>query len=160
MLDKSIQLRGLNCSTTERKHLRKALHDLHNLEIMAANIYRCQIGGHPAELDENLIAAMKNEMSHIQDYMIKLYEYGLKPVWYRWIFWIVGWIIGSFSRLQGQIGIFKAGIWTESKAVKHYDELLKCAPWDEATYQIIDKDRQDEIRHLALWTHLLEESGK
>ena len=158
MLDKSIQLRGTDCSKKERKQIRKGLHDLHNLEIMATNIYRCQISGQTPELNKNLIAAMKNEMGHIQDFLVKLFEYGFRPVWYRGIFWIAGCVIGWFSRFQGQKGVLKTGIWTESKAVRHYNELLKIAPWDEATSQVIEKDKQDEISHLKLWNNLLKKT--
>ena len=159
MLDKSIQLRGMDCSKAERKRIRKGLHDLHNLEIMATNIYRCQISGRTPELNENLIAAMKNEMGHIEDFLVKLFEYGFKPVWYRGIFRIAGCAIGWFSRLQGQKGILKAGVWTETKAVRHYDELLKNVRWDQATVQIIEKDKQDEISHLELWNKLSKKTG-
>ncbi|MBN1782085.1 demethoxyubiquinone hydroxylase family protein [bacterium] len=138
--------------------VRKALHALHNLEIMATNIYRCQISDSMPELKIDLIAAMKNEMGHIQDFLVKLFEYGLKPVWYRWIFWMAGWIIGTFSRFGGKKAILRAGIWTESKAVRHYEELLHAAPWDQPTAEVIEKDRQDECVHLNLWKTLLDEN--
>ena len=155
MLDKTIQLRGEQLTSKEKGKIKKALLDLHNLEIMATNVYRCQITNRYPELKVNLIGAMKNEMGHVQDYLVKLFEYDFTPAWYRWVFWMVGWVIGTGSRIQGKKGILKAGIWTESKAVKHYEELLEIAPWDEETFRVIDKDRQDEVQHLELWTGLL-----
>ncbi|MFC1569699.1 ferritin-like domain-containing protein [bacterium] len=157
MLDQDIQLRGHELSSREKKEVKKALLSLHNLEIMATNVYRCQISNRYPELKVDLIAAMKNEMGHIQDYLVKLYEYELNPAWYRSAFWMVGWFIGTTSRILGKKAIFKAGIWTESKAVHHYEELLKAAAWDEVTYQVIHKGRQDEVVHLNLWTRLLKE---
>ncbi|AFV03018.1 hypothetical protein UNSWDHB_2144 [Dehalobacter sp. UNSWDHB] len=37
-----------------------------------------------------IIQAMANEMTHVQDYQIKLYEYGWSPSPLRWLFWLVG----------------------------------------------------------------------
>lgn len=156
MLDENIHFRGDQLSVQDKRRVKKALLDLHNLEIMAVNVYRCQIMHKDPELTLSLIAAMKNEMGHVQDYLVKLFEYKLKPAWYQWIFWLVGWFIGTFSRVRGKKAIVKAGIWTESKAIIHYTELLKIAPWDKATYQIIEKDRNDEIMHLNYWKTMLE----
>ncbi|MBN2102531.1 ferritin-like domain-containing protein [bacterium] len=122
---------------------------------MAVNVYRFHISNRFPELKVSLIAAMKNEIGHVQDYLVKLYEYEFKPAWYRWAFWIVGAVIGTGSKILGKRMILKAGIWTESKAIAHYQELLESAPWDDSTYQMIDKDRQDEIVHLNLWSELL-----
>lgn len=160
MINKDITIRGNGLSADEKKKIRKALLDLHNLEIMAVNVYRCQINKKNQELNIALIGAMRNEIGHVQDYLVKLYEYQLKPAWYRWAFWLLGWAIGTFSRIRGKKAIIKAGIWTESKAVAHYNKLLKMAPWDEATYSVIDKDRNDEIMHLNYWKTSIEKLEK
>jgi demethoxyubiquinone hydroxylase (CLK1/Coq7/Cat5 family) len=136
--------------------VRKALLDLHNLEIMAVNVYRCQISDKYPDLKKALIGAMRNEMYHVQNYQIKLYEYGLKPVWYRWAFWLVGWTIGNYSKIRGRKTVLQAGVWTETRAVTHYGELLKHALWDEETYERIKSDMGDEAEHLEHWEVLLE----
>ena len=62
------------------KKIKEALLAFHNLENMAANIYRFQICKNNAdELNQEIIAAMLNEMGHIEDFQVKLYEYGFKP---------------------------------------------------------------------------------
>jgi len=155
MFDKNIKIRGQELPSSKRKQIKKSLLDLHNLEIMAVNVYRFQISCRFPELKVSLIAAMKNEVGHVQDYLVKLYEYEFRPAWYRWAFWLLGAVIGFGSKISGKRTILKAGIWTESKAISHYKELLESASWDEETYQIIDQDCQDEIAHLNLWSGLL-----
>ncbi|NIN00370.1 MAG: hypothetical protein GTO24_20505, partial [candidate division Zixibacteria bacterium] len=66
---------------------------------------------------------MCNEMTHVQDFQIKLYEYGWRPSKLRWAFWIVGLVIGFGSRLLGRRAILKTSIWLEKKAVHHYGQL-------------------------------------
>ena len=60
------------------KGIKKGLLALHTLELMAVNIYRFQITKEDTELNRQLIAAMCNEMTHFQDFQVKLYEYGMK----------------------------------------------------------------------------------
>ena len=43
-----------------------------------------------------------NEMTHLQDFRVKLFEYGWKPSKARWAYWIVGFVFGFFSRLMGR----------------------------------------------------------
>ncbi len=122
---------------------------------MAVNIYKFQITKAPTELNRQLIAAMCNEMTHLQDFQIKLYEYGFKPNKFRWIYWIVGFALGFISRLKGSEAILKTGIWAERKAVLHYKELLETIEWDEETKRIIEKDQADENGHINRWKKLL-----
>jgi hypothetical protein len=51
-----------------------------------------------------LIIAMCNEMTHIQDFQVKLYEYGLRPSKFRWAYWMVGLVIGLDH--QQLVGVF------------------------------------------------------
>jgi ubiquinone biosynthesis monooxygenase Coq7 len=136
------------------KHLReikKALRSLHTLEIMAAALYRFQISRDPSDLNLQLIIAMCNEMTHIQDFQVKLCEYGLRPSKRRWAFWIVGLVIRFGSRLLGPRSILKTAAWVEKKAIRHYGELLEGVDWDGDLRGIVEKDRSDEEGHLSCW---------
>jgi ubiquinone biosynthesis monooxygenase Coq7 len=156
MRQSNIKLRRSPASVAELNAVKKALRTLHSLEIMAVNIYRFQISKKNCELNEKLISAMCNEMTHVQDFQVKLYEYGLSPSKVRWTWWIVGFAFGFFSRLLGKRMILKTGIWVESKAVTHYGELLNSVSWDEDTRKIIEKDKSDEQRHIEQWRSLLQ----
>jgi len=136
------------------RKIKNALVAFHNLETMATNIYKFQITKEPTELNRQLIAAMLNEMTHIQDFQVKLFEYGLKPSVFRIIYWFLGCALGFGSRLLGEKAILKAGIWVESKAVMHYAQLLKTVDWDEQTRKVIEKDQADEDGHISRWRNL------
>jgi ubiquinone biosynthesis monooxygenase Coq7 len=122
---------------------------------MAANIYKFQLTKEPSELNRQLIAAMCNEMTHLQDFQVKLYEYGFRPGILRPAFWMVGFVFGFVSRLLGPKAILKTGIWVETKAVKHYAELLETVDWDEQTRKMIEKDQADEDGHINRWRNML-----
>ena len=89
-----VKLRRAPASVAELNTARKALRTLHSLEIMAVNIYRFQISRKNSELNEKLIAAMCNEMTHVQDFQVKLCEYGFTPSKVRFFWWIAGLIFG------------------------------------------------------------------
>jgi ubiquinone biosynthesis monooxygenase Coq7 len=103
---------------------------------------------------------MCNEMTHYQDFQVKLYEYSFKPSIIRWAYWMVGFTFGFGSRLLGRRMILKTGIWVETKAVNHYAELLDTIDWDEETRKIIEKDQADEYGHINRWRNLFEEGNK
>jgi len=136
--------------------IRKGLLTLHTLELMATTIYRFQITRESCEFNRQLIAAMCNEMTHYQDFQVKLYEYGFKPSIIRLAYWFVGFAFGFTSRLMGRKAILKTGIWVETKAVHHYTELLETIDWDEETRKVIEKDQADEDGHINRWKQLLE----
>jgi ubiquinone biosynthesis monooxygenase Coq7 len=142
-------------SPADARTLRRALRTLHTLETMAVNIYRFQITGEESELNRHLIAAMCNEMTHLQDFQVKLYEYGWKPSPFRWMYWIVGIVFGLTSRVRGRKAILRTGIWVESKAVDHYGKLLADVPWDDETRAVVEKDRLDEESHISRWREML-----
>lgn len=156
MRAEDVQMRGQGMSPERLKAIKKGLLTLHTLETMAVNIYRFQITKKDSEHNRHLIAAMCNEMTHLQDFQVKLFEYGWRPSKLRGIFWIAGFIIGFFSRLMGEKSILRTGIWVETKAVHHYGELLRTVDWDEATRRIIEKDRADEHGHVNRWKELLQ----
>jgi ubiquinone biosynthesis monooxygenase Coq7 len=156
MQGEDVGLRGQGMSAARLKAIKKGLHALHTLELMASNIYKFQIGKKPNELNLQLIAAMCNEMTHYQDFQVKLYEYGFRPSILRWAYWIVGFVFGFGSRMLGTKSILKTGIWVETKAVHHYDQLLNSVDWDEDTRKIIEKDQADEDGHINRWKSLLQ----
>jgi demethoxyubiquinone hydroxylase (CLK1/Coq7/Cat5 family) len=150
------RLRGEGMPKARLKQIKKALRTLHTLETMAQNIYKFQLGRKPTEHKRQLVAAMCNEMTHLQDFQVKLYEYGWTPSKWRWMYWIVGWVFGVFSRIRGTNAILKTGIWVESKAVDHYAELLETVEWDEESRRIVEKNQADEQGHINRWRALLE----
>jgi demethoxyubiquinone hydroxylase (CLK1/Coq7/Cat5 family) len=151
-------LRGESTSKSDLKKIKKALKTLHTLETMAQNIYKFQLTKEKSELTRQLTAAMCNEMTHMQDFQEKLYEYGFKPSKLRFAYWLVGWLFGYVSRLRGRDAILRTGIWVESKAVDHYAELLKEVPWDDATRKMVEKNAADEQGHINRWRWFLEKS--
>lgn len=152
-----VAFRGRHLPPPERKKLVRALRTLHSLEMMAVTIYRLQIGPEPTELNRELIAAMCNELTHLQDFQTQLYEYGFRPSPLR-LFWQgVGVVFGLGSRWAGAERILKTGIWVESKAVEHYSRLLEAAPWEEASRRMLRKNQEDERGHIQTWRRLLEE---
>lgn len=141
------------------RRIKRGLRTLQTLEIMAVNIYRFQITRKPNELNLYLLAAMGNEMTHLQDFQVKLFEYGFKLSKLRFLYWILGAAVGFISRALGTKAILKTGVWVEKKAVRHYDELLQSIKWDPQTRRIIEKDQADEEGHINRWRELLEKSG-
>ena len=123
---------------------------------MASTIYKFQLSKQRSELNRQLIAAMCNEMTHYQDFQVKLYEYGLRPSKFRWAYWLAGLALGFGSRVFGTKAILKTGIWVESKAIGHYAELLANIEWDEETRKVIEKNQADEHGHINRWRELLE----
>jgi ubiquinone biosynthesis monooxygenase Coq7 len=139
-----------------RRALKKALRTLHNLEIMAVNIYKYQIHRQNDEYNRLLIAAMANEMTHVQDFHIQLLEYGFRPFLFRGAYWAVGMVIGFVSKSLGRRFSLRTGIWAEKKAVTHYGKLLESADWNAETKGIIEADREDEVHHIEQWMDLLD----
>ncbi len=146
-------------SAEELKGIKRGLRTLQTLETMAVNIYKFQITKRATELNLYLLAAMGNEMTHLQDFQVKLFEYGFKPSKFRILYWIVGAALGFISRTLGTKAILKTGVWVEKKAVRHYGELLQSINWDPQTRRIIEKDRADEEEHINRWREFLKQSS-
>jgi len=142
---------GRALTGTSRRTLRRALQTLHRLEIMAVNVYKNQMPRRDECQNRQLISAMANEISHVQDFQILLYEFGFGPSSLRFAFWIVGVLLGTGSRLAGGRAVPRMGIWTETKAVRHYSELIDSIRWDEKSLQILIRNRKDEEAHLSIW---------
>ena len=156
MNEKDIKLRGEGLSAEKLEAVKKGLLALHTLELMAQTIYKFQLSKKPCELSRRLTAAMCNEMTHYQDFQIKLYEYNFRPSIFRAAYWFVGFLFGYISRLRGTKAILKTGIWVETKAVHHYKMLLETIDWDEDTRAVIEKDQADEHGHIENWEKMLE----
>ena len=156
MREGQVRPRGRDLTEDKRKALRKGLQTLHALEIMAVNIYKCQITEDVTPLNIAFATAMCNEMTHMQDFQTRLYEYGFKPAKLRGRFWAVGYVFGLGSRMMGAERMLKTGIWAENKAVEHYGKLLASAEWDDETRAVIEKDRADEYGHIARWKAFLD----
>lgn len=150
-----VKFRGQGLSADNLRRIKRGLQTFHTLETMAVNIYKFQITGKPIKLNIWLNAAMANEMTHLQDFQIKLFEYRFRPSKLRWAYWIVGFVLGFFSRLMGEKAILKAAIWVENKAVRHYEKLLQEIHWDGESRKIIEKDWADEQAHIDRWSSLL-----
>jgi len=159
LVDKDFKLRREPMPSARRRKIVKALRVFHNLETMAMTIYRFQITKEDSELNRQLIAAMCNEMTHHQDFQVKLYEYGAKPSLMRIAYWCIGFCFGFFSRLLGKRRILRTGVWVETQAVHHYAQLLEEVEWDDDTRRMIEKDQTDEDGHINRWVGLLE-TGK
>ncbi|MGQ3683417.1 MAG: demethoxyubiquinone hydroxylase family protein [Candidatus Loosdrechtia sp.] len=156
MREEDFRLRREPMPRARRRAIIKALRVFHNLETMAVTIYRFQITKEASELNRQLITAMCNEMTHHQDFQVKLYEYGARPSVMRMGYWIIGFCFGFLSRLLGKRQILRTGIWVETKAVHHYAKLLEDVEWDADVRQMIEKDQNDEDGHINRWKTLLE----
>jgi ubiquinone biosynthesis monooxygenase Coq7 len=157
MSNADFRLRGREMEAVKLAAIKKGLRTLHTLELMAQTIYRFQITSENSEMNRQLVAAMCNEMTHYQDFQVKLYEFGFKPSLIRWMYWCVGFVFGCLSRLFGRKSTLKMGIWVETKAVHHYAELLQTVEWDEDTRKVIEKDQADEDGHINRWKKFLQE---
>lgn len=150
--DDEIKLRRNITDKKRLKAIKDGLHTLHNLETMAVNAYKYQITSKDTELNRELIAAMLNEMGHVQDFQVKLYEYGWKPSIFSYFFPVVGFVFASLARLFGEKGAKWLGVFVETKAVAHYRHLLETIDWDEDTKKVIEKDWADEFGHIERWS--------
>lgn len=157
--DTDVKPRGEGFSKERLKAIKKGLLTLHTLELMAQTIYKFQITKESNQLNRRLIAAMCNEMTHYQDFQVKLYEYGFRPSIFRAAYWFVGFVFGYGSRLLGKKAVLRIGIWVETKAVHHYGQLLETIEWDDETRKIIEKDQADEHGHIRHWKELLKSSS-
>jgi ubiquinone biosynthesis monooxygenase Coq7 len=149
------EIRGHNLSRRRVRIIQKALRVLHNLEVMAVSVYRLQIRRTMCEHNRELIAAMCNEMSHLQDYLVLLFEYSARPSKLRAGWWLLGSFLGYASRVMGRTVILKTGIWIEKKTIRHYERFLKSVDWEQPVRTILEKNLADEYAHIQRWKDLL-----
>lgn len=149
------RFRGQKMEAKVLGQIKRALWTLHNLEIMAVNIYRLQIGRVRSDLDLQLIVAMCNEMCHVQDFQVKLFEYGWKPSRLRWAFWGLGFLLGLGSRMLGRRLMLVTAIWLEEKAANHYARLLEGVEWEPDVRGLLTENLADEEGHIRRWQRLI-----
>lgn len=137
--------------------VRQALRKLHAFEMMAVNIYRMQITSEDSDFNRLVIQAMTNEMTHVQDFQAKIYEFGAKPSPTRMLNAIFGMFLGFSSRVRGKKAILNMGIWTETKAVTDYKALISSIKWDEETLKVIQHNLDDEYHHIETLKKALEQ---
>jgi demethoxyubiquinone hydroxylase (CLK1/Coq7/Cat5 family) len=157
---RSSEIRIRTVPAGHKTDFRRALRTLHTMEIMAVNIYRFQISGRTPDLRVLLVSAMGNEMTHVQDFQIKLAEYGFRPSWVRPAYWILGGCIGTVSRMFGRNAVLRTAAWVEGKAIAHYGRILGRAEWDPETRIVLERDLSDERGHLRTWGDLLKGPGR
>jgi len=155
--EEDIKFRGEGYSKKRLKSIHEALITFHNLETMATNVYKYQMTNEKSELNRLLLAAMLNESTHIQDFEVKLYEYGFRPSLLRYAYRMLAFLLGFITRMLGPKAILSLGVWVETKAVAHYAELLESIEWDEETRRMIEKDQADEDLHISRWSARLNE---
>ncbi|WP_041445506.1 demethoxyubiquinone hydroxylase family protein [Syntrophobotulus glycolicus] len=137
--------------------VRKALRKLHAFEMMAVNIYRMQITAENTDFNRLIIQAMTNEMTHVQDFQAKIYEFGSRPSPTRFFNALLGMFLGLSSRLRGKKAILAMGIWTETKAVEDYQAIISSVRWDKETLDVIKHNLDDEYHHIETLKKVLEQ---
>ncbi len=97
---------------------------------------------------------MSNEMTHMQDFQTRLYEYGFTPAKLRGRFWMVGYVFGLGSRMMGTTGCSRPASGSRARPSS---TTASCsgADWDDETRAMIEKDRADEYGHIARWEGFL-----
>jgi len=123
MRAESFKWRREGLSGEDIKGIKRGLHALHTLETMAINIYKFQISRKSSELNLQLIRAMGNEMTHFQDFQVKLFEYGFKPSKLKFLYWIVG--FGIVMQSPGALRYFD--YIHEVYHYKHLARLMRTA---------------------------------
>ena len=138
----------------------RILKKLFNLEVMAVQIYRCQIGA-LADPEEKamMVAAMENEQHHRETFRSLLAGRGMGPS-PRWPFyWLVGQTLGRTTSLLGRSAVFRGDIAFENKAAHEYASFLERDWFTEEEREFIIEFMHDEERHSANWRKLLESSA-
>ena len=88
----------------------------------------------------------QRHVKELSDYLVKL---GGKPIKHTQDF--KGYVIEGMTALRGLMGIegaLKAMIQNEEIINKKYKEALECEEFDEELLTLIDKNYEDEKRHL------------
>lgn len=142
---------------TDRKAVR-ILKKLFNLEVMAVQIYRTQIGSlkNPEERSM-MVAAMENEIHHRETFRSLLKTRGLAPSPISNLFWIVGQTMGRVTSVLGRKAILMGNISFENKASREYAEFIRDVNFTEKEEAFLVEFLEDEKRHSANWRGLLEQ---
>jgi demethoxyubiquinone hydroxylase (CLK1/Coq7/Cat5 family) len=152
---RAFRTRDYGLSRRRVREIRRALRRLHSLETMVASIYTSQIRTDVCEHNRALIAAMCSAMSHLQDYQVRLYEFGGRPAKYRWVWWLLGLTVGLGSRVLGRTIVLKTDMWMEKRSLRRYETLLWTVEWDGETRRMIQGNIADQHAHIGRWRNLL-----
>ena len=132
------------------------LKKLFNLEVMAVQIYRTQIGT-MTDPGEKLMraAAMENEEHHQETFRSLLRARDVAPSPLYRFFWLVGQILGRTTSLFGRKAVLRGDIAFEDKATREYTEFLREGNFTEEETAFLGEFLEDEKRHSANWRRLL-----
>ncbi|MDF1535796.1 MAG: demethoxyubiquinone hydroxylase family protein [bacterium] len=135
----------------------RILKKLFNLEVMAVEIYRTQLGALAGAGERSMMAAaLENEEHHRETFRSLLQARGLAPSPLHNLFWIVGQAIGRTTSLLGRKAVLRGDITFEDKAAGEYTEFVKEGSFTEEEAAFIGEFLEDEKRHSANWRRLLE----
>ncbi len=134
----------------------RILKKLFNLEVMAVQIYRTQIGTmtDPGE-KSMMVAAMENEEHHRETFRSLLRVRSVAPSPLYRFFWLVGQILGRTTSLFGRKAVLRGDIAFEDKATREYTEFLRAENFTEDEMAFMGEFLEDEKRHSANWRRLL-----
>ncbi|UCF30474.1 MAG: demethoxyubiquinone hydroxylase family protein [bacterium] len=127
-----------------------------NLEVMAVQIYRTQVGAlaDPAERSM-MVSAMKNEEHHRETFRSFLRARGISPSPQWPIYWLVGQVLGRITSLFGRRAVLRGDIAFEDKAAREYSAFLREGAFTEQERAFIGEFLEDEKKHSANWRNLL-----
>ena len=141
---------------TDRRTL-GILRKFFNLEMMAVQIYRTQVGALVDEAESSMLAAaMVNEEHHRETFRSLLKARGISPSPLWPLYWFMGQTLGRSTALFGRKVLLKGDITFEEKAVREYSKFLREGNFTEEERTFISEFLQDEKRHAANWRGLLE----
>ena len=137
-------------------HAVRILKKLFNLEVMAVQIYRTQIGTMTDPREKSMmVAAMENEEHHRETFRSLLRVREVAPSPLNRFFWLVGQILGRTTSLFGRKALLRSDIAFEDKAIREYTEFLRAENFTEDEMAFIGEFLEDEKRHSANWRRLL-----
>jgi len=127
----NVKVRGGDFTPARRAAVRKGLHTLHTLEIMAVNIYKCQITARPCAAQHQRPAAIVQRDDPHAGFPDEAVRAWLKPSKLRWSFWLVGYVFGLGLALCSVAGACsgRAPGWN-ARAFMTYGELLASVEWE------------------------------
>ena len=135
----------------------RILKKLYNLEVMAVQIYRTQLGALTEAGERSMmVAAMENEEHHRETFRSLLRARDVSPSPLHTLFWIVGQTLGRSTSLFGRKAVLRGDIAFEDKATREYTEFLREGDFTEKEKTFIHEFLEDEKRHSANWRRLLE----
>jgi demethoxyubiquinone hydroxylase (CLK1/Coq7/Cat5 family) len=135
-----------------------ALRLLLNREVLAVEVYRRQIWRFRGRKDiaEKLQRAMENEQEHAINLKARLSALNGAASRLGILYYFFGALVLGFSpTLLGKRITLKNDIWVEKLAVKHYSNFLTQTAFTDETKALLEKNKQDEERHIKTWSDSL-----